>query len=189
MRGWIMNTTISLRKKKRLSPARKRFKNLYLRIMLWVVGRAIQVGARIDRDIRNEFDALPEDFAFSLGVYPDGPCMVMAKDEIGAVRYLGSKRNGRQIPLRISMRNLEAAMLVFTFRESTAMAFARNRFFVDGGIPAALAVVRVLNRIETYLLPGFVARLAVKRYPSWTELPTGKRLLGRAALYLGLITG
>jgi hypothetical protein len=80
-------------------------------------------------------------------------------------------------------------MLVFSFREATAMAFARNRFFVDGDIPAALAVVRVLNRIETYLLPGFVARLAVKRYPSWTELPTGRRLLGRAALYLGLITG
>jgi hypothetical protein len=84
-----MNTAIGLIKKKRLAPAGKRFKNLYLRIMLWIVGRAIQVGARIDRDIRNEFDALPEDFAFSLGVYPDGPGMIVARDEIGTVRYLG----------------------------------------------------------------------------------------------------
>ncbi len=45
----------------------------------------------------------------------------------------------------MSIKNVESAILVFTFQESTAVAFARNRFVVDGDLIDALAVVRVLD--------------------------------------------
>jgi hypothetical protein len=112
--------------------------------------------------------------------------MVLGKDAGGCVRYLGSRPEGRRIDLAMKIKSLEAAVLMFTFQESTAGATARNRLVVDGDIPAACAVVRILDAVEVYLLVKPLARLAVKRYPSW---PAGRILIGRPLIYLRAVLG
>lgn len=172
-----------------IRPGKKRLKRAYIAIMLWVVGRAIQAGARVDRDIKNEFEALPEGFTFYLGIYPDGPYMVVGKNEKGKVKFLGMNPAGINVNLRLSIKTMEAALLVFTFQEGTCLAFARERFVADGELPQALGIVRVLNRIETLLLPKIIAKLAVKRYPKWSELNPVRKYFTRVAVYLGIVTG
>ncbi len=172
-----------------IRPGKKRLKRAYIAIILWVVGRAIQVGARVDRDIKNEFEALPEGFTFYLGIYPDGPYMVVGKNEKGKVKFLGMNPAGINVNLRLSIKTMEAALLVFTFQEGTCLAFARERFVADGELPQALGIVRVLNRIETLLLPKIIAKLAVKRYPKWSELNPVRKYFTRVAVYLGIVTG
>lgn len=162
---------------------------MYIAIMLWVVGRAIQVGARVDPDIKKEFADLPDDFAFYLGIYPDGPYMVVGKNEKGKVKFLGMNPSGINLSLRLNIKTMEAAMLVFSFQEGTCLAFARERFVADGELPQALGIVRVLNRVETLLLPKFIAKFAVKRYPKWSELNPVRKYLTRIAVYLGIVTG
>ncbi|PKL39820.1 MAG: hypothetical protein CVV44_06250 [Spirochaetae bacterium HGW-Spirochaetae-1] len=171
------------------SPKKKYIKRIYLIILLWIVGRAIQVGAKIDRDIKKEFDELPDDFAFYLGVHPHGPYMVVGKNEKKQVKFMGMNPVGKRIPLKMNFKNIEAAILVLTFQESTTVAFARDRYFVDGNLPQSLAIVRVLNRIETYLLPKVITKLAVKRYPSWSEFSPLRKWVGRILIYARLITG
>ena len=168
-------------------PGKKRLKRAYVAIMLWIVGRAIGVAARVDEDVKREFEELPEGFSFALSIYPQGPCMTVGKDEKGNVKFMGLKES-TTLSLKMNIKTLEAAILIFTFRESTAMAYARERFFVDGDIPDALAVVRVLNRIETYLLPKFITKMAVKRYPTWSELSPLKKHWNRIVIYLGTFT-
>ncbi len=164
----------------------KPFQRAYVAFMLWFVGRAIQAAARVDDEVAGEFAALPAEFAFSLAVLPAGPAMIVGKDPGGRVRYLGGRPGARKIDLSMKIKSLEAAMLMFTFRESTAVATARNRLIVDGDIPAACAVVRVLDAVEVYLLVKPLARLAVKRYPSW---PAGRLLIGRPLVYLRALLG
>ena len=103
--------------------------------MLWFMGRAIQAASRVDAGVREEFSAIPNGYKFSLGVLPDGPRMIIGKDETGKVRYLGANPDGMHIDLKIGIKNLEAAILLFTFQESTAAAAARDRLIVDGDIP------------------------------------------------------
>ena len=172
-----------------IRPGKKRLKRLYIAVMLWVVGRAIQVGARVDRDIKKEFEDLPEGFTFSLGIYPAGPYMLVGKNEKGKVKFLGMNPSGINTDLRLIIKNMEAALLIFTFQEGTCMAYARERFVADGELPEAMAVVRSLNRIETLLLPKFIAKMAVKRYPKWSEFNPVRKYLTRVAVYLGIITG
>ena len=102
------------------------------------------------------------------------------------MRYLGANSNQRYIDLKLSIKNMEAAILLFTFQESTVMAVARNRLIVDGDIPAACAVVRILDMVEVFLLPKWLASLAVRRYPQW---PPFRKYVGRALIYLRTVVG
>jgi hypothetical protein len=161
-------------------PRANLIKKRYIALMLWFVGRAVQAAARHDADVKKEFDKLPDGFTFSLGVLPEGPAMVVGKDGEGVVRYLGWKLERQPIHLAMKIKNLEAAMLMFTFQESTAEATCNDRLIIDGEVPPACAVVRVLDTVEVYLLPWFLAGLAVKRYPRWNLI---RKLTGRCKIY------
>jgi aldehyde:ferredoxin oxidoreductase len=183
---WDMSSDPRLDYFKMVSPGGKPVKRLYLSIMLWFMGRAIQAAARVDREVRKAFDAIPDGFTFALNVAPDGPAMVVGKDKAGKVRYLGTNTKQRYIDLKLTLKNIETAILLFTFQESTVTAAARDRLFVDGEVPAACTVVRILDMVEVFLLPKRLASLAVRRYPQWPPL---RKYMGRVLIYMRAVVG
>jgi hypothetical protein len=162
------------------------FKKDYITIMLWFVGRAIQAAAAMDETVKKEFAELPDRFTFSLGIMPAGPYMIVWKSKRGIVYYLGWDPEGKDIMLEMKIKNIEAAMLLFTFQESTAVAIARDRLIVDGEVPHACAVIRILDIVEVYLLPKFIAKLAVKRYPAEHH---GNKFSRRVMFYIRTVLG
>jgi hypothetical protein len=112
--------------------------------------------------------------------------MIIGKDSSGKVRYLGNDPTQRLVDLQLAIKHIEAAIRLFTFQEPTVVAVARDRLTVSGDIPAACAVVRILDMVEVFLLPKFLARLAVRRYPQWPPL---KKYKGRLLIYLRAILG
>jgi hypothetical protein len=195
-----------------IKPGTKNLKKLYVAIMLWIVGKAIQAAARVDKVVRREFDAQPDNFCFTLrllpershpasilakiipeaiqnmGLLPIGTQMIMGKDKKGRIKYLGSNPRGKKINLAMNLRTIEGAIKVFTFQESTATAFAHERFVVEGDLSQALAVVRVLDIVEVYLLPKIITKLAVKRYPKWSEMSPLKKYVNRVLVYVRAFT-
>lgn len=151
-----------------ITPGGRPFTRMYLNFMLWFVGRAIQAAAKQDPQVKREFEELPERFAFTLTAAPDGPSMVVGKDETGRVRYLGHRPEDHDLNVRMTIKSMEGLFVLFTFRESTPTANARDRLFVEGNLPEACAVVRILDIVQVYLLPKPVAKLAIKRYPRWS---------------------
>ena len=164
----------------------KPLKRAYVSIFLWFTGRAIQAAAKTDKEVKKEFDALPDGFSFALGCLPNGPWMIVGKEN-GRVKYFGSNLNARPVQLRLVIKSIEAAFLILSFQESTALATARNRLMTDGEIPYALSVIRILDMVEVYLLPKIIASLAVKRYPSWWSF--GRKLGGRIGVYTRTLLG
>ncbi|MFO7568419.1 MAG: hypothetical protein R6W75_01380 [Smithellaceae bacterium] len=165
---------------------KKPFKRAYVGIFLWFTGRAIQAAAKVDPQVRQEFDQLPGDFTFALGCLPDGPWMVIGRQK-GVVKYLGGCVKDRHLHVRLAIKNLDAAFGILSFQESTALATTRNRLITDGEVPYALAVIRILDIVEVYLLPKMIARLAVKRYPAWWS--AGRKLKGRIGIYTRTLLG
>ncbi len=157
---------------------------IYLSVLFWFLGKAVQACAAVDPSVREEFSRLPEGFTFILSVWPNGPGMTIAKQLDGRVRYLGSGSPDGEAHLRMVIASPALAMSLFTFRESTALAAARERLFVHGSLSDACAMVRVLDLAEIYLLPRFIAVRAVKRYQS----PSHRRRR-RAAIYMRVLTG
>ena len=183
---WEIASDERLKDFKMVSPAGKPIKRLYLAIMLWFVGRAVQAAARVDKKVRRTFDEIPDGFTFALTVAPNGPAMVIGKDKNGKVKYLGSDTDKRFIDLRLTIKNMEAALLLFTFQEPTLLAVARDRMVVDGDISVACAVVRILDMVEVFLLPKIIASLAVRRYPQWSFV---RKIVGRTLIYLRAVVG
>lgn len=162
------------------------FKTIYLKTLTFFLGRGLEAASKFDPDIRRELEEFPEGFSFGLTVHPRGPGLLMEKTDRGRLKYRGGRPERHHRDLTITFKSLEAAMLVFTFREKTAVAFARNRMTARGDLPSAMAVVRCLNAVEVYLLPKFLARKAVKAYPRWG---VGRKFFGRIRVYLGAVLG
>ncbi|HOC59165.1 MAG: hypothetical protein KBA28_08360 [Syntrophaceae bacterium] len=171
---------------RKVNAGEKVLKRLYLFVFLWFTGRAVQAAAKVDDQVKKEFDAIPNGFTFALGVMPKGPWMVIGKVN-GKIKYLGWSIEGIRLNLRLAINNIEAAMLIFTFQEGTALATARNRIIVDGEVPYAMSVIRVLDIVEVYLLVKIIAKLAVKRYPVWW--PRGRKYVGRILIYTRTLLG
>lgn len=169
-----------------IKPGKRYFTRAYLFIMLWIVGRAIQAAARVDKEVAQEFDRMPEGYTFSLGAFPNGPYMVVGKDDVGRVRYLGGKIDKHPVNLEITLKSTTHLFFLFTFRESTPTANARDRLCVSGDVPQACAAVRILNIVQVYLLPKPIAKLAVKRYPHWSF---GRHIFTRSLVLARTITG
>lgn len=169
-----------------IQAGKKPLKRAYVGIFLWFTGRAIQAAAKVDPEVKKEFENLPENFTFSLGCLPDGPWMVIGKEK-GQMKYLGGNPGERPLHVRLAIKNVDAAFLILSFQESTAVATTRNRLITDGEIQYALAVIRVLDIVEVYLLPKMIAALAVKRYPSWWS--ASRKLGGRIGVYTRTLLG
>ncbi len=169
---------------KRVRPRSRPFASAYCTIILWFLGRAAAAASRHDDETAAEFERLPDRFSFALQVAGHGPAMVTGKNGKGKAVYLGGASYLRDNPpeLVIRIKNLSAAVLLFTFRESTAISQARDRLVADGPIPETCGVVRILNRLETIILPKVIAVRAVKRYRKPEKL--GRK---RAAVYFGAL--
>ncbi|MEW5817717.1 MAG: hypothetical protein AB1798_20275, partial [Spirochaetota bacterium] len=133
-----------------------------------------------------EVSDLPEGFVFIMRVLPEGPGLRLVKNHTGKLRYAGAAGASDEGDLIIMFKNIEAAMLVLTFRESTAAAFTRDRMIVKGDLSKAMLLVRCLNILEVYLLPAFLAKLAVKRYPPWSFT---RKHPGRIRIYRKTLLG
>ena len=157
----------------------------YLKLSFWLLGRAAAAADRVDPVVRREFSRLPERFAFTLGVMPAGPWMTVAKQAGGSIRYLGDTAAGA-VHLKMKIKHMTTAFLLFSFRESTAEAICRSRLIVEGDIDAACTVVRILDRVQVLLLPGVLARRAVKRCP---VLPAVDKWMRRTRLYARVLAG
>lgn len=167
-----------------IKPGRRYLKRAYSSTIMLLLGRAIEAAAEVDESIKKIFEGLPDDFTFLLGVAPAGPNMIVGKDKNGGVKYLGWKPSNRNIQLEMRIKNMELAFRIFTFRESTAYASSNDRFLIMGDLAHALAVVRILDIVEIYLLPRIIAELAVKRYPAETEFPPLKKHVNRGRIYV-----
>jgi len=169
-----------------IKPGKRYLKRIYLSVMLWFTGRAVQAAARVDKTVGDEFLAMPEGYTFCLGAFPNGPYMVVGKDETGKVRYLGSNKEKQPVQLEMGLKSMGNLFSLFTFQESTPTANARDRLYVSGDLPQACAAVRILDIVQVYLLPKPVAKLAVKRYPCWS---LKRHILDRTIILIRTVTG
>lgn len=148
-----------------LSPARPApwLRRAYVALMMAVIGRSLVAITRVDPKARSELAPLAAGFVFRMTVLPDGPAFAVERTAEGVFALV--KDSTRRADLTVIFKHLRHAFLVFSFQEGTARAFANDRMFVDGQVAVAVRIVRVLDRMEAVILPKFVARRALKRYP------------------------
>ena len=164
-----------------INPGRNRLKEMFVRIMFFAFGRAIQTTSRIDSTVRREVAAWPEGFSILYRVVPRGPRMAIVKNKLGRLEYRGNKLDEEEVDLIISLKNLESAFMVIAMKVGTYQAFAENRVSVKGDVPVAMSLTRCLDVVITYLAPQRTAETLIKRLP---PIPKGKLYFYRFLILL-----
>ena len=156
----------------------------YVRAMLTIVARALVAASRADPVLRGELAAFPRGCRVGMRVLGTGPSMTIESCGDGTFRRVAGA--GARPDLAIGFKHLSHAFLVLSFQEGTALAFARDRMIADGDVALATRLVRCLNCLESVILPGVVARRAVKRHP---RLPALEKLALATRIYAGVALG
>ena len=130
--------------------------------MMLVVGRALFAISQVDDEAREEIRGLPNDYQIQMIVVPGGPSFTVKTTGNGD---LAVSKSVDKADLSIKFKHLSHAFSVLSFQEGTAEAFTKDRMIADGELSASIRLVRILNRLESIILPKFIAQRAVKRYP------------------------
>jgi len=170
---------------KRIQPMALHARRLYVELMFQVMGRALQAVSEVDADVQEEALVLPEGFLFEIMVMPSGPRLIVEYTGQGRFHYHGESAP-RSVDVSIQFKHIAHAFLVLSFQEKTSQAFANDRMLVDGDISYAVRMTRILNRLETFILPKLIAKRAVKEYPESLRLP--QKMISAARIYLKVAT-
>lgn len=129
-------------------------KNCFCNLIYTCLARGI-AGLYKDSNIKKEIDSLPNDFKINLGILPYGNYIGLIKTEQG----LRIQKNGfEKADLNVYFKNVKSTKRVMLARQSIAQSYSRHELIVGGDIARAMALVRIINRVECYLFPRFMTK-------------------------------
>ena len=159
-------------------PGRKRFKVRVVKIVFFVLGRALQSASRFDPVIKEELKEWPDNLSIMYKVQPFGPDMMICKEN-GHLRKRPSSE--KEASVIIYLKNIEYSFLLMTTQKGTVQAFLESAAYLKGDVPIAMSLIRILDRVQYYLFPRIIAKRVIKRLPN---ISLTSRYFGRLRLYL-----
>lgn len=159
-------------------PVSLKAQRAYVALMMTVISRGLCAASINDDEVRSEVARFAPGYRIVMTVFPDGPRFALSVSDDH--RFVRGDFSEAEADLVIRFKHISHAYLVFTFQEGTARAFANDRMVADGDISDSIRLVRCLNRMEALILPGLVARRAVKEY---RPLPLTQKLRTAGGIY------
>ncbi len=165
----------------------KPIKSFINQTVLFVLGRALQSLSKHDKAIQDEVSTWPNDLILLMRVLPQGGSMAVKRTPEGRLIYLGKGIEEQEADIVILIKNVEAAFKMFTAQMGTAVAYARHQIAAKGDIALTVSITRIINRVEAYLIPAFIARRLMKSLP---KIPFDRKQILRLKTYfLGIPFG
>ncbi len=166
----------------RINPNKKRFKTIIIQIVFFILGRALSTSSKFDRVIKKELETWPENFKLIYKVDPNGPSLSLKK--MHGCLHRSQDNNGEMV---IRIKSIEIAFLLLTARIGTVQAFIEHRATIKGDVTIGMSLIRILNRVQTYMFPRIIAKRLIKRLPN---IPWYSRYYGRIRImFLGVPFG
>ena len=161
---------------RQITPKGKRFKLIIVRIVFFIFGRGICVSSRFDSKIQNELKTWPENLTLKYTVDPIGPSLVLKKANNRLNMSMSSEAD-----LIIVIKSIEIAYQLLTAQMGTIQAFMEHRATMKGDVVIATSLIRILNRVQTYLFPRVIVKRLIKRPP---KIPWYTRYYGRIRIMI-----
>lgn len=153
---------------KHLQHIKPAFYKAYVQTMMQIIGQGLIASQHTHLDIKEEFEAFPVGFVFSMSVFPKQCSFAIQVQKDHSLKLLD--HYDKKPDLTIMFKHIYYAYMIFSFQESTAQAFANDRMIADGDLSYAIRLVRCLDHMEAIILPKIIASKAVKAYPEHLTL-------------------
>ena len=136
-------------------------KEITVKVVMAVLGKAIQEASKVDEDVKKEISFYDDGFTVMMRVLPEGPKMAIRKNG-DRFYYLGSNISPDEADLVINFKNLQSAFLVFTAQMGTVEGFVQHRLNIKGDLANAMVFTRCVNIVQRYLFPAVINKLILK---------------------------
>lgn len=185
-----MLNTLQEKTKPLISKLQPNAERVYVQIMIDVIARGLVSASHNDPEVKKEIAGFKVGQTLQMIVLPNVAQFTLQVTEEHTFKILPQKSSSRansateKADLIVKFKHVSLAFLVFSFQESTAKAFARDRLVADGDVSDAIRFVRCLNRLEVIILPKIMAKLAVKNYPH--DISLTEKISTAAKVYAGV---
>lgn len=131
-----------------------------LKLILWLLPRALNVLMRFDASVAEELAQLGDGACVRVraGMTPDSPALTFVHDG----RRLHSAADSRPADIEITFKSESGAFRVFTGCESMGRAYCGHRFVLKGNINETMCLLRAIETAEGYLFPRLWNRRILK---------------------------
>lgn len=157
-------------------------------ISLLALGVVFEALSKLSSEMKHELSDWKEGRTFSLGILPDGPSVTM-RYESGRIRYLGK---GLKNPdLAIYFKSVDMALMVFLGMIGAHTSSIQSRTIVHGDLGETMQMVRAMNLVVKYLMPGILFGKLFKRPPkmSAAQLALKTRIMMSLPVALAMNAG
>ena len=153
---------------------------IIIKIGLWAIGKALQTGSKLDKDIKKDLHFLPEGFTIALQVYPDIATITWRK--VGnRIKFIGNEKV-EKTNLKVIIKSKKAALRMILAQAGIAKSYAQRRIAIEGNTVYAMVLTRMLDKTEAYLFPRFLSKKLLKEVPRFRV----KEYLNNLLIYLSL---
>jgi hypothetical protein len=176
-------TALSLRRDSlRTGPLLYSAQRAYVATMFEVLPRLIVAASAVDPVVQRELPGFPEGYSIGFSVYGDTLGFRVAKR---GMQFVPAELRGRA-DLELVFKHISHAFALLSFQESSAVAYANDRFVSHGDIAQSMRFTRCLDRNLALILPPPISGMALKSIPN---IPLAERVTTTAKTVGGFLRG
>jgi hypothetical protein len=158
----------------------KRIKRKIASIVFFFLGRGLKAAYKLDESIRKEFESFQDGEIIRMKIEPVGPSLAFMVDKGKLYTMSGAKAATCKPHIDILFKNIDGALQVLLAQAGIAEAYCQHRILVVGDIYKTVGIIRVMDKVENYLFPGFIAKKLLVRRPP--------KAVSSARIYLKVLT-
>ena len=128
-------------------------KAVLINVIFNVLAKALPFVCKNDSRARELFFSLPKNLKVSMGIYGEGPYILLSKTEKQIVKEKDASGGAN---LEVVFKTRKAAQMVLLGQISVSKSFARHDILLKGDINTAVRLVRIIDIVEYYLFPRFI---------------------------------
>lgn len=158
----------------------KKIKRKIASIVFFFLGRGLKAAYKLDESVRKEFEGFPEGAVIRMKIEPSGPALAFLVDKGKLYTMSGEKAASCKPYIDILFKNVDGALQVLLAQAGIAEAYCQHRMLVVGDVYQTIGIIRVMDKVENYLFPGFIAKKLLVRRPP--------KAVSSARIYLKVLT-
>jgi len=131
-------------------------------LILDIVCQGIDAVSKYDKVVQHELSGFPENTIMGFSAVMDGkPSCVIKKNGV----FHRVKDHTIQPDILISFKSLKAAYAVLLGIDSVKTAYLNYRLYYKGDLMLSAAILRIMDRVESYLFPDFIMKRLLSMKP------------------------
>lgn len=158
----------------------KKIKAFVANIVFHALGRAMKGVYKIDKNMIEYVESLPDDYKVRVKVSGISKKLVFAKID-GELKVYKSDEAPLCVDLDLVFKSIDVAIPLLVGMKGAGQAFADHDFIMKGDICESMTVVKIIDLVESYLFPNFMLKKILNGLP--------KREKSKIRLYTYFILG